>query len=299
VRKIFIQEPDSAIWKKWIRDCQAETKKTIDSVAREEKPIVNEKLYKRESIKKSYFITKSPPFYGRCAYCESPIVDTQYPQVEHFRPKAGIKDENGKVINFKDENGIDTGNPHLGYYWLAYDWRNLLPSCAICNQPKSTLFPVVGQHAQVPNEEANEKPLLINPISELEEDNPEHHLSVDAETGIMYAVDRSPRGAMCIKLFRLNERDQLVDERKKIRRITNTMFTELYEAIKKTGDPTYSDRQAYQEIIKCYEELISVFKGSQPYTAAYLSILRQKGFTIEWLQKRCKIFQDLLSKLDG
>jgi len=202
------------------------------------------------------------------------------------------------VINFKDESGIDTGEPHPGYYWLAYDWRNLLPSCAICNQPKSTLFPVVGRHAQAPNEEINEKPLLINPISELEDDNPELHLSVDPHTGIMSPVNDSLRGAMCIKLFRLNEREQLVDERKKIRRITNTMVTELYEALQKTGDPTYSERQAYQEIIKCYEELIGVFKGSQPYTAAYLSILRQKGFTIEWLQKKCEIFQDLLSNLD-
>ncbi len=299
MRKIFIQEPDSAIWKRWIRACQRETNRAIDSVARGEKPVVNEKLYKRESIKKTYFISKDAPFYGRCAYCESPIADTQYIQVEHFRPKAGIKDENGRVINFKDENGIDTGNPHLGYYWLAYDWRNLLPSCAICNQPKSTLFPVVGQHAQVPNEEVNEKPLLINPISELEEDNPEHHLSIDSETGIMYAVKESPRGTMCIKLFRLNERDQLVDERKKIRRITDMMITELYTALQKTGNPICSERLAYQEIIKCYEELISVFKGSQPYTAAYLSILRQKGFSIEWLQKKCEIFQDLLSKLDG
>ena len=119
MRKIFVQEPDSEIWKKWIGDCQEETKKAINSIARGEKPIVNEKLYKRESIKKSYFITKDAPFYGRCAYCESQIADTQYIQVEHFRPKAGVKDENGKVINFKDENGVDTGNPHLGYYWLT------------------------------------------------------------------------------------------------------------------------------------------------------------------------------------
>ena len=299
MRKIFFQEPDSEIWGKWIRKCQEETKKAIDSVARGEKPIVNETLYKQKNIKESYFVSKDAPFYGRCAYCETPIADTQYIQIEHFRPKAGVKDENGRVVNFRDENGIDTGKPHLGYYWLAYDWHNLLPSCAICNQPKSILFPVIGQHAQVPNEEVHEKPLLINPISELEEDNPEHHLSVDSETGIMYAVGRSHRGAMCIKLFRLNERDQLVDERKKIRRITNTMITELYEALQKTGDPIYSERQAYQEIIKCYEEFIYVFKGGQSYTAAYLSILRQKGFSIDWLQKRCEIFQDLLSKLDG
>lgn len=298
MRKIFVQEPDSDIWKKWIRDCQEETKKAIDSVARGEKPIVNENLYKRDSIKKSYFVSRDAPFYGRCAYCESPIADTQYIQVEHFRPKAGVKDEKGKVINFKDENGIDTGKPHLGYYWLAYDWRNLLPSCAICNQPKNTLFPVVGQHAQVPNEEVNEKPLLINPISELEEDNPEHHLSIDPNTEIMYPVDDSLRGAMCIQIFKLNEREQLVDGRKNIRRNSNAMIIEFQNAHTKLSDPTYIKKQAYQEIIEHYEELIGVFEGKKPYTIAYLSILQKQGFSIEWLQKQCQIFQDLLTKLD-
>ncbi len=298
MRKIFVQEPDSVIWKKWIRDCKEEAQKAIDSVARGEKPIVNENLYKRDSIKKSYFVSRDAPFYGRCAYCESPIADTQYIQVEHFRPKAGVKDEKGKVINFKDENGIDTGKPHLGYYWLAYDWRNLLPSCAICNQPKNTLFPVVGQHAQVPNEEVNEKPLLINPISELEEDNPEHHLSIDPNTEIMYPVDDSLRGAMCIQIFKLNEREQLVDGRKNIRRNSNAMIIEFQNAHTKLSDPTYIKKQAYQEIIEHYEELIGVFEGKKPYTIAYLSILQKQGFSIEWLQKQCQIFQDLLTKLD-
>lgn len=300
MRKIFVQEPDSKIWKKWIQDCQEETKKAIDSVAKGEKPKINENLYKQKNIKDSYFVcTDSPPFYGRCAYCETPIADTQYVDIEHFRPKGGIKDENGNVVNLKDENGIDKGKPHLGYYWLAYNWQNLLPACEICNRRyKSTIFPVIGQHAQLPNEEVNEKPLLINPISDLEEDNPENHLAVDTKTGIMYPVNESHRGAMCIKIFKLNERDQLVSERKKIRRIANTMLTELHEALQKIGDPTYSDKNAYQEIINCYEELISVFKGGQPYTAVYLNILRQKGFSIEWLQKRCETFQNLLSKLD-
>jgi hypothetical protein len=299
VRKIFVQEPDSKIWKKWIRKCQEETKNAIESFARGEKPKINESLYKQKNIKESYFASKNAPFYGRCAYCETPIVDTQYIQVEHFRPKAGIKDENGRVINFKDENGIDTGKPHLGYYWLAYDWRNLLPSCAICNQPKSTVFPVVGRHAQIPREESNESPLLINPISELEEDNPEHHLSVDPNTGIMYAVNESLRGAMCIQIFKLNEREQLVDGRKNIRRNSNAMIIEFQNAHTKLSDPTYLKKQAYQEIIEHYEELIGVFEGNKPYTIAYLSILQKQGFSIAWLQKQCQIFQDLLSKLEN
>ena len=55
-------------------------------------------------------------FNFKCAYCErdlSPPWD-----VEHFRPK-------GRVAERRE---------HPGYYWLAYEWTNLYPSCQNCNQ---------------------------------------------------------------------------------------------------------------------------------------------------------------------
>lgn len=299
MRKIFVQEPDSNVWKRWIRDCQAETQKAIDSVSRGEKPIVNEKLYKRDSIKTSYFVSKDAPFYGRCAYCESPIADTQYIQVEHFRPKAGIKDENGKVVNFKDENGVDTGNPHLGYYWLAYDWRNLLPSCQKCNNAKSTIFPVDGQHAQSPNDELNEKPLLINPISKLEEDNPENHLDVDTETGEIYAVNESLRGAMCIKIFNLNGRDNIAESRRnQADRIAYKIVT-FRDTCTELHDPDKSRKDTYAAIIRMCDYFIDIFKGKESYTAASVTKLEKMRYSIEFFQRFRKEFQDLLSKLDN
>jgi hypothetical protein len=299
VRKIFVQEPDSDIWKKWIRDCQEETQKAIDSVAKGEKPIVNEKLYKRESIKKSYFVSKGAPFYGRCAYCESPIKDNQYPQVEHFRPKAGIKDENGKVINFKDENGNDTGEPHLGYYWLAYDWCNLLVSCQVCNNLKSTIFPVVGQHAQSPNDEVNEKPLLINPISDLEEDNPENHLTV--KDGTIYEVNESIRGRMCIETFKLNGRDGILESRvEKAEFIAFKIldFRRIYAEIPNNPDDK-SRREIYTAIIKELDYFIDIFKGKEAYTAASVSKLKEMRYSIEAFQKLRKEIEASLSELDG
>ncbi len=298
MRKIFVQEPDSDIWKRWIRDCKGERNRAIDAVARGEKPIVNEKLYKRESIKKSYFITKDAPFYGRCAYCESPIAYTQYIQVEHFRPKAGIKDENGKVISLKDENGIDTGEPHLGYYWLAYDWHNLLPSCQKCNNSKSTIFPVIGQHAQSLNDEVNEKPLLINPISELEEDNPEHHLSVDPNTGIMKAVDESRRGAMCIKTFNLNGRDGIAESRKQQAERIALKLLEFQRSGADIFNPDIPRKETYAAIIKKCDYFIDIFKGKEAYTAASISELKKKH-SIEYFKNLRKDLEELLSKLDG
>jgi uncharacterized protein (TIGR02646 family) len=55
---------------------------------------------------------------GNCAYCESKIGAVGAREVEHYRPKGGI-------------NGLPT---HPGYWWLAHDWENLLPTCRDCNK---------------------------------------------------------------------------------------------------------------------------------------------------------------------
>lgn len=54
----------------------------------------------------------------KCAYCETALCG-DYGAVEHYRPKTQWKELDGT-----------TG---LGYYWLAYEWDNLLCSCDRCN----------------------------------------------------------------------------------------------------------------------------------------------------------------------
>jgi hypothetical protein len=57
-------------------------------------------------------------FCDKCAYCESKITPGFAWEVEHFRPKKSVAER----------------PDHPGYYWLAYEWTNLLPSCTLCNQ---------------------------------------------------------------------------------------------------------------------------------------------------------------------
>ncbi|MDH6265392.1 hypothetical protein M2360_000773 [Rhizobium sp. SG_E_25_P2] len=64
-------------------------------------------------------------FHGKCSYCESYYSSTQPVDVEHFRPK-------GKV------DGEET---HPGYWWLAMEWTNLLPSCIDCNRRRNQRTP--------------------------------------------------------------------------------------------------------------------------------------------------------------
>lgn len=145
------------------------------------------------------------PFHAKCAYCEVVIEGNQPGDMEHFRPKKEVRDFDNRIIE-KLEGGIRI--PHPGYYWLAYDWTNLLLSCNECNrrrtpsggqQGKGSRFPVDGEHGWIPGSEANERHLLLNPMW----DDPCEHLSID-ETGVF--VPLTDRGDSTLKLFCLNER---------------------------------------------------------------------------------------------
>lgn len=106
-------------------------------------------------------------FHDKCAYCEGDIGSQGPWDVEHYRPKGSVKENNN----------------HHGYYWLAYTWENLLPSCAYCNQRRKdaptfddpATLPAAGKLDQFPLEDETcramapndpldlEKPLLLNP----------------------------------------------------------------------------------------------------------------------------------------
>ncbi len=69
-------------------------------------------------------------YHGKCAYCE------RYYKldVEHYRPKGAISDEMGNSLRSN------------GYYWLGYEWSNLLPACISCNREggKGIKFPYLN-----------------------------------------------------------------------------------------------------------------------------------------------------------
>lgn len=260
MRKISPTAPDTSKWRRWRRDCRAEAKVVAKAVANGEKPSFKQKLYRRKSIKEEWFFSGSAPFYGKCAYCETNIIAYQRGDVEHFRPKGAVADENDNPIVLRDEDGRivrdENGQPklHPGYYWLAYDWRNLLPACTICNQSstiddqkigKHDRFPVDGQHAQTPKEQKSEKPLLIHPGSGDEKDDPDAHLSMDTETGLMKA--KTDRGGTCIEVFGLNLREGLVSDRRRSSREVKELFTEFLH-----------NRERRAEIVK---ELASIKAG--------------------------------------
>jgi uncharacterized protein (TIGR02646 family) len=109
-------------------------------------------------------------FKGKCAYCESKILHVAPPDIEHYRPKGAVAED----------------EKHPGYWWLASDWLNLLLSCLDCNRSryhiilediggqikqtkmlagKHCSFPVVGKVRAACDTDNHklEDPLLIDP----------------------------------------------------------------------------------------------------------------------------------------
>lgn len=134
-------------------------------------------------------------FHHKCAYCETIVDEGSWMDVEHFRPKGSF---------FADE----CNRQHLGYYWLVYDWKNLLLSCNKCNRPpgKGSKFPILGVRAFSPEDSIDEeKPLLLNPY----EDKPEEHLEFH-EFGIISG--KTERGWFTIEVCNL-KREELRSRR--------------------------------------------------------------------------------------
>ena len=88
---------------------------------------VSSSIYGHLDVKAALKVAQS----GKCAFCEARVDHVAHGDVEHFRPKKGYRQ------TASDSLGLP------GYYWLAYEWSNLLFSCQICNQRhKGNLFPL-------------------------------------------------------------------------------------------------------------------------------------------------------------
>lgn len=214
--KIDFTEPTSQDWIKWRKECAKEQKNHNAAIVSGNVSEVKSTVYKGENfgIKFNVYFAAKGPFSGKCAFCESNILSDQPGDVEHYRPKSAVKNEDDTdvIVNIGGKK-----KPHPGYFWLAYAWENLLPSCRDCNSitkkktagikiGKGTCFPVKGFRAVKPGEHIREEPLLINPVLV----DPNQHISID-KNGILYSS--TPEGITTIRIFGLNTREALVTAR--------------------------------------------------------------------------------------
>jgi uncharacterized protein (TIGR02646 family) len=194
--------PDAA----WFEKSAAARRDALrEGAAHEPRDSVYAHLYVKAALEKL--------FHDKCAYCETSLTAAPDWDVEHFRPK-------GKVAERDD---------HPGYYWLAYEWTNLYPSCKPCNQRrrdpprwgdlrfagtagKAHQFPLGNEttRALAPEDDLDrEDRLLLDPCGA---DRPGEHLRFSVD-GQVVPVAGSRMGQATVEVFHLRRR-RLRDQRR-------------------------------------------------------------------------------------
>lgn len=135
------------------------------------------RIYSHESVRKKLIKCQ----HGKCCYSEGKFVDESV-HVEHFRPKGAIGELGSKKKCYP------------GYYWLAYEWTNLLACKAAVNSKKGDCFPLVNENTRARSHHGDlclETPMFIDPASE----DPREHIRFHNEEP--YGI--SDRGKFTVK----------------------------------------------------------------------------------------------------
>jgi hypothetical protein len=258
-------EPDDQDWIDWCAAAKTAQEAMLASFKPGTKPQINKDLYKAQKA------ALLKLFNEKCAYCEMPIPEGMH-TIDHFRPKAGVVEEDGTVAMCVDEDGVEREHP--GYYWLAYDQRNLLPSCKICNEPsaaggKGSYFPLKTPadgskpfRAHRPEDEGKEEPLFVHPRFE----DPAAHLAFD-DTGAIIAL--TEKGKKCIERLLL-DREALMTARRQAYKDARDKFNAY---MGKSRADTMSVEELQTEILGWQE-------GKRPYSApARVAIKEEANIT--------------------
>lgn len=188
------------------------------------------KAYKRADVR----LALETLFHGKCAYCETSYAAIMPVDIDHYRPKGAVAEDDA----------------HGGYWWIAMDWNNLLPSCIDCNRKreqklhlvsanlaelaaaaepvsrqsgKKDSFPLAFTGVRATYEEGDfesEHALLIDPCR----DDPSLFLGYSFDSahpaGLILPTgdpENAPRGAVSIQILGLN-RQKLVEDRTRVLR---------------------------------------------------------------------------------
>ena len=134
--------------------------------------------------------------HRKCCFCEGTFLANAAADVEHYRPKGAVRQEQGAA------------SVKPGYYWLAYEWENLYWCCQTCNRSnKREFFPLRDPAKRAfshHHDLAQEEPLILDPGGE---EDPRKHITFREER----AVGVTLRGETTVRVMGLNREDLIED----------------------------------------------------------------------------------------
>jgi uncharacterized protein (TIGR02646 family) len=186
-------------------------------------------------------------YKSKCAFCETDTSAGAPMQVEHYRPKAKLT----------------SVNTHPGYYWLGYEWSNLLLACSSCNNRKRNRFPVTGPRVTAAPVAGGildksrcqtdsavlkaENPQLVNP--EVEAD-PMQHFRFQADGQIEH---RTAPGEESIRFYNLNRASLIVKRRKYV---YDQLFKKLLKQFDRLSEGKITQKQLHDRLLVAIEDFV-------------------------------------------
>lgn len=144
----------------------------------------------------------------KCAYCELFVTAGHPGAVEHVAPKGAVRVLSTKPEEWGAEVSVGTASlvrgsrkgrdlSDRGYWWLAYDWRNYVLSCTVCNSTyKGSYYPLhpVPKKGWRPSQRSKKHaPLLLGCF---DDPAPWRHFEIARATGAISGT--TPRGVATV-----------------------------------------------------------------------------------------------------
>ncbi len=210
-------------------------------------------IYGHESVKQALIDAQ----HKKCCFCESKLTHITSGDVEHFRPKAAVRDDGTAALTYP------------GYYWLAYDWDNLMLACELCNRRhKASLFPLLNPSDRVTSHRnaarlRREQPVFIKP------DNEDPEALIDFRFGFPFARGDNRRARITIQALGL-DRGELDEVRREHLSLVQTLLNIL------DGTHRDHDRRHIDLAKEASRQLARLTTPQAQYTAATRALLRRR-----------------------
>jgi len=209
------------------------------------------RLWRRDDVRKPLYKYQNK----KCCYCGRIRTLSREFDVEHFRPKSEVKDED-----------------HSGYWWLAFEWDNYFLACKPCNETyKGSHFPLMPDGVRAQNSSDclfEENPVFINPEKEDPADFFAYKMDWHNFRVYIFGCDDAGRGDKNRKILGLND-GPMPEERGTIFQQAQDLHLDLCEAIR---DKNKRTEEIAKKKIKRLTSRSAPYSGVARYALGQLNI---------------------------